>query len=47
LTSQKPLAFLSFNPGSFPIATITAEGRKGGAAYRQRGRSSEGLGEVW
>jgi hypothetical protein len=46
LTSQKPPGFSFFQPGSFPIATVTAEGKKGGVAYRRRGRSGEGLGEV-
>jgi hypothetical protein len=46
LISQNPLAFLSFNPSSFPLATVTAERKKGGVAYRRRGRSGEGLGEV-
>jgi hypothetical protein len=45
--AKTPLAFLSFNLGSFPLVTVTAERKKGGAAYRRRGRSGEGLGEVW
>jgi hypothetical protein len=46
LISQNPLAFLSLNPGSFPTATVTVERKKGGTAYRRRGRSGGGLGEV-
>jgi hypothetical protein len=46
LTSQNPLAFLSFNPGSFPTVIVTVERKKGGAAYRWRGRYGGGLGEV-
>jgi hypothetical protein len=35
LTSQNLLVFLSFNPGSFPTVTVTAERKKGGATYRR------------
>jgi hypothetical protein len=37
---QTPLAS-SFQPSSLPLETVPAERKKGGAAYRQRGRSGE------
>jgi hypothetical protein len=43
---QKPPGFSIFQPSSFPHVTETAKRKKGGAAYRRRGRSGEGLGEV-
>jgi hypothetical protein len=37
---------LNFWDATFPLATVTVERKKGGAAYRRRGRSGEELVEV-
>jgi hypothetical protein len=47
MTAEKnPMAFPSFNSDPFPLVTVTAERKKGGAAYWRRGSSGEGLGEI-
>jgi hypothetical protein len=43
---KTPLAFLFLIPSSFPVGTVTAERKKGGAAYRRRERSGGGSGKV-